>query len=460
MSTSTAAQFSATVQPSHSRSDFVANFHTAEFPAARPSATHAPAPASNTVAGATVTRPAAGRLELNSKKVQVQKAIGDTEGAGSLVSKFALSAGATVAWLYDPLSVGEGAALTAQLKNHARTLTCLSYSISHSELLQPLLAALKPLSALTHINITGQVFTRGAIQLFATAIEDTRNLSHVSMCSAHLSDDILSVLLQALSSHRYVTFLKLCDNNITAEGFASILKMLPRITGLELDVNPISTKFNSALPAIQQGLRDAANMSWLSLQQTGIAVGEVDQIIQNLMHMQSLEHLTMDATPRELFDVIIKKGNSASQFRFPPSCYVDAGWPECLWCVLHRILRFELFMFVFRYLKHSNRFGHTTRRNVNICFFGPPSSGKTSFVNALFSSVINPASAVDVSCPTVGYRKYTVPLENPSVLAQVATMFAILNYMLCAYFLLQCAFLNMNHQPNPILIMSKFRLSI
>jgi hypothetical protein len=163
------------------------------------------------------------------------------------------------------------------------------------------------------------------------------------------------VLLQALSSHRHVTFLKLCDNNITAEVFASILKVLPRITGLELDV-----LFNSALPAIQQGLRDAANMSWLSLQQTGIAVGEVDQIIQSLMHMQSLQHLTMDATPGDLFDVIIKKGNSASQFRFPPSCYIDAGWPECLWCVLHRILQFELFILVFRYLKHSNRFGHTT----------------------------------------------------------------------------------------------------
>jgi hypothetical protein len=294
--------------------------------------THALAPAHAAAAAATVVRPAGGRLELNAKKVQVQKAIGDNDGTSALISKFAIPAGATAAWLYDPISVGDGAALTAQLKNHARTLTCLSYSISHAELLQPLLAAIKSLHALTHINITGQVFTRGAIQLFATAIEDTQNLTHLSLCSADLSDEALSVLLQSLSTHRQFTFLKLCDNNVSAEGFASILKALPRITGLELDDNPIASKFHAVLPAIKQGLREAAALSSLSLLQTGMTVNEVDEIIQTLLQMQQLEHLVMDVTPRDLFDVILKKGSNTTQFRFPPSCFIESGWPECLWC--------------------------------------------------------------------------------------------------------------------------------
>jgi hypothetical protein len=328
-------------QPSQVQPSFVANFansNTVEFAGSRPAAVHAPvsahvSAATHAAAGATVARPPGGRLELNAKKVQVQKAIGDSEGASLLLSKFTLSAGATSAWLYDPISVGEGAALTAQLKNHARTLTCLSFSISHTELLQPLLAAIKPLNLLTHINITSQVFTRGAIQLFATAIEDTLNLSHISLCSAQLSDEILSVLLQSLSSHRHVTFLKFCDNNITAEGFASIFKAIPRITGLELDANPISSKFNSALPALQQNLKDAMALTSMSLLQTGISVNEVDQLIQSFMQMESLEHLAMDVTPRDLFDVIIKKSSGSAQFRFPPSCFLESGWPQCFWCV-------------------------------------------------------------------------------------------------------------------------------
>jgi hypothetical protein len=325
----------------HSSSDFVANFsnyNTAEFPAVKPTVTqsHASAPAAHSAAGATVVRPAGGRLELNAKKVQVQKAIGDTEGTGALLSKFAIPAGATSAWLYDPLSVGDAAALTAQFKNHARTLTCLSFSTAHTELLQPLLAAIKSLHALTHINITSQVFTKGTIQLFATAIEDTQNLSHLSLCSAHLSDDILSVLLQSLSTHRRITFLKFCDNNLTAEGFASILKALPCITGLELDDNPISSKFDTALPTIKQGLREAVALSSLSLLQTGISVNEVDEIIQSLMQMPALERLVMDVTPRDLFDVIIQKGGSNAQFRFPPSCFIESGWPQSLWCACSR----------------------------------------------------------------------------------------------------------------------------
>jgi hypothetical protein len=303
-----------------------------EFPVAKPSAFHAPAPvAAQAAPAATVVRPVGGRLELNAKKVQVQKAIGDTDGTNTLISKFALPAGATAAWLYDPLTVGEGAALITQLKNHTRTLTCLSSSTSHTELLQPLLAAIKPLSALTHINITGQVFTRGAIQLFATAIEDTLGLSHISLCSANLSDDILSVLLQSLSTHRHVTFVKLCDNNITADGFASILKALPRVTAIELDSNPVSSKFTTALPAIQQALAEATALSSLSLLQTGIAVPEVDQIIQNLMQMDALENLALDVCPRDLFDVIIRKDSGSSNFRFPPSCFIEAGWAQCLW---------------------------------------------------------------------------------------------------------------------------------
>jgi hypothetical protein len=341
-STSTlSVQSSAAVQLPQDRSAFVANFSkssTVEFPGViRPAAIQAPATsqapaATHVAAAATVVRPAGGRLELNAKKVQIQKAIGDSESANVLISKFALPSGATAAWLYDPVSVGEGAALTSQLKNHARTLTCLSFSISHTELLQPLFAAIKPLNLLTHINITSQVLTRGAIQLFATAIEDALNLSHISLCSAHLSDEILSVLLQSLSSHRHVTFLKFCDNNITAEGFASILKAVPRISGLELDLNPISSKFNSALPGIQQGLRDAVALSSMSLLQTGISVNEVDQLIQSFMQMDSLEHLAMDVHPRDLFDAIIKKSSSSAQFRFPPSCYVECGWPQCFWC--------------------------------------------------------------------------------------------------------------------------------
>ena len=331
------AQASATVQLPSRPAEFVADFsshNTVEFPNARPSAFHAPAPSvSQPAAAATVVRPAGGRLELNAKKVQVQKAIGDTDGTNTLISKFALCAGATAAWLYDPLTVGEGAALVAQLKSHAHTLTCLSSSTSHTELLQPLLAAVKPLHALTHINITGQVFTRGAIQLFATAIEDTLGLSHISLCSANLSDDILSVLLQSLSTHRHVTFVKLSDNNITAEGFASILKSLPRITTIELDCNPVSSKFTAALPAIQRALADAPALSSLSLLQTGIAVPEVDQIIQNLMQMDSLENLALDVSPRDLFDVIIRKDSGSSNFRFPPSCFIEAGWAPCLWYI-------------------------------------------------------------------------------------------------------------------------------
>jgi hypothetical protein len=330
---------SATLQRSQGNSEFISNFpmqSTAEFPSVGLTASHAPAPASaHSAVAATVVRPAGGRLELNAKKVQVQKAIGDTEGTSALISKFAVPAGATAAWLYDPLSVGDGAALTAQLKNHARTLTCLSYSISHTELLQPLLAAIKSLRALTHINITGQVFTRGAIQLFATAIEDTQNLSHISLCSGNLSDEILSVLLQSLSTHRRVTFVKLCDNNITAEGFASILKAFPRLTGLELNDNPISSKFEAALSAIELGLRAATVLTSLSLLQTGIAVKEVDKIIQSLMQLPELQHLAMDVTPKDLFDVIIKQGLDTPQRRFPPAFFIESGWPQCLWCARH-----------------------------------------------------------------------------------------------------------------------------
>lgn len=426
------AQSSATVQLPQDRSAFVANFSkssTVEFPGViRPAALHAPAApqapaATHAAASATVVRPVGGRLELNAKKVQIQKAIGDSEIANVLISKFALPAGATAAWLYDPVTVGEGAALTSQLKNHARTLTCLSFSISHTELLQPLFAAIKPLNLLTHINITSQVLTRGAIQLFATAIEDTLNLSHISLCSAHLSDEILSVFLQSLSSHRHVTFLKFCDNNITAEGLASILKAVPRITGLELDLNPISSKFNSALPGIQQGLRDAVALSSMSLLQTGISVNEVDQLIQSFMQMDSLEHLALDAHPRDLFDAIIKKSASSAQFRFPPSCYVECGWPQCFWCafIYHPAPPFRWFHFFTRYLRHSNRHGHATKRNISICFLGPPSSGKTSLINALCGSTSTPVVAVDTSCPTVGFRRYSVSFENPNMLAQVIT---------------------------------------
>jgi hypothetical protein len=307
-----------------------ANFNTAEFF----STTSAPAvAASQAVVGATVVRPSVGRLELNAKKVQVQKAIGDSESTGALLSKFALPVGATSAWLYDPLPVSEGAALIAQLKNHARSITCFSFSSFHTELLHPMLAGMKLLHSLTHINITSQIFTRGVAQQFVAAIEDMRNLSHVSLCSAHLSDDILSVLLPSLSTHRAITFVKLCDNNITAEGFSSILKALPRLTGLELDANPISSKFCNSLSAIQEGFSGSQMLSWLSLLQTGIAVNEIDQLIQHLMQMEALDNLALDVTPRELFDVIIKKGSGNAQFRFPPSCFVDAGWSECLWSV-------------------------------------------------------------------------------------------------------------------------------
>jgi hypothetical protein len=426
----TPAQTSATVQPQPA---FVANFSNSsslEFPNRPAASAHAvaQAPSAAAAAGATVARPPGGRLELNAKKVQVQKAIGDSEGSCLLVSKFALPAGTTSAWFYDPISVGEGAALTAQLKNHARTLTCLSFSVSHSELLQPLLAAIKPLNLLTHINITSQVFTRGAMQLFATAIEDAMNLSHISLCSAHLSDEILSVLLQSLSMHRHVTFLKFCDNNLTAEGFASILKTIPRITGLELDANPISSKFNSALPALQQGFKNASALTTMSLLQTGISVNEVDQLIQSFMQLDSLEHLAMDVTPRDLFDVIIKKSSSSAQFRFPPLCFMESGWPQCFWYVQATFLTF-LFQFFYilpRYLKHSNGYGHATTRNITVCFLGPPSSGKTSVINALFGSTTSPVTAVDTSSPTVGFRRYVVPFDNPSLQAQVNVSFTLL----------------------------------
>jgi hypothetical protein len=81
--------------------------------------------------------------------------------------------------------------------------------------------------------------------------------------------------------------------------------------------------------------------------------------------------------------------------------------------IRHSCVSFSRF---FRYLKHSNRFGHATKRNMSICFLGPPSSGKTSLINYLFG----PVTAVDMSSPTVGFRRYVVPFENPNVSAQVA----------------------------------------
>jgi hypothetical protein len=83
---------SATLQRSQGNSEFISNFpmqSTAEFPSEGLTAAHAPAPAlAHSAAAATVVRPAGGRLELNAKKVQVQKDIGDTEGAVALLSKF------------------------------------------------------------------------------------------------------------------------------------------------------------------------------------------------------------------------------------------------------------------------------------------------------------------------------------------------------------------------------------
>jgi len=57
------------------------------------------------------------------------------------------------------------------------------------------------------------------------------------------------------------------------------------------------------------------------------------------------------------------------------------------------------------------------KRNVSICFTGPASSGKTAMISALFSDTAG--VVVDTSCPTVGFRQYLVPFENPNVLAQV-----------------------------------------
>ena len=73
----------------------------------------------------------------------------------------------------------------------------------------------------------------------------------------------------------------------------------------------------------------------------------------------------------------------------------------------------------FRYLRHSNQHGHATNRDISICVFGPPGSGKTSLINSLFGSAIKSPAVVDVSCPTVGYRNYSVPFENPNVTARV-----------------------------------------
>jgi len=70
-----------------------------------------------------------------------------------------------------------------------------------------------------------------------------------------------------------------------------------------------------------------------------------------------------------------------------------------------------------RYMRHSNRYGHMAKRNVSICFTGPASSGKTAMISALFSDTAG--VVVDTSCPTVGFRQYLVPFENPNVLAQV-----------------------------------------
>jgi hypothetical protein len=173
------------------------------------------------------------------------------------------------------------------------------------------------------------------------------------------------------------------------------------------------------LPAIKRGLRDAVALSSLSLLQTGISVNEVDEIIQSLMQMPELERLVMDVTPRDLFDVIIQKGGSTAQFRFPPSRFIESGWPQSLWCNCSRHPNWVNFTFFFRYLSHSHRHGHASKRNISVCFFGPPGSGKTSLINALFGSTNNPAAEIDVSCPTVGYRQYSVNFDNPNVLARV-----------------------------------------
>ena len=68
-------------------------------------------------------------------------------------------------------------------------------------------------------------------------------------------------------------------------------------------------------------------------------------------------------------------------------------------------------------MRHSNRYGHVTKRNISICFTGPASSGKTAMISALFND--HAGISVDTSCPTVGFRQYLVPYENPNVLAQV-----------------------------------------
>jgi GTPase SAR1 family protein len=72
-----------------------------------------------------------------------------------------------------------------------------------------------------------------------------------------------------------------------------------------------------------------------------------------------------------------------------------------------------------RYLRHSNRYGNASKRDISVCVFGPASSGKTSLINSLFGSASDSSLAVDVSCPTVGYRQYAVKFDQPNVLARV-----------------------------------------